>query len=452
MTLTSTTNRVQYSGDGSVTSFAVTFVFWALDDPQLILTVDSTGVETTWTRGTQYTLSGGSGATGTVTVITSPTDYTPATGETLTIRSLLANTQPTDLPLGGDLSSDDLEQQLDQIVRQVQQLSEQVGRSFKLNTTSSESGITLADLKDNAGKFAQVNTAEDGLQYALATSAGTITDPVPVANGGTGSITAAAALTALVAAGTSISNTFTKTQIWTKGADIASASPLVLGTDGNYFDVTGTTGFSQITCTAGTFFMLQFDGALTMTDGANLDLGGTNIVTAAGDRGIFFAVAANTAELIAPFKHESYQRTYNGGAKHGLTAGWEIDTNDNLGLTATCPASKAAATLIMPVTGLKVGDKITAFSLIGQIESAGNTVTLDANLRKLTAAASDVTDGSVGSITQISVTADAIISSAKTGLTEVVAVDETFYVLLTATTTASTDIALQGITVTVSQS
>ena len=29
-----------------------------------------------------------------------------------------------------------------------------------------------------------------------------------------------------------------------KGGDIASASPLVIDTDGNYFDVTGTTNFS----------------------------------------------------------------------------------------------------------------------------------------------------------------------------------------------------------------
>ncbi len=50
-----------------------------------------------------------------------------------------------------------------------------------------------------------------------------------------------------------------------KGADIASASPLVLGTDGNYFDVTGSTGFSAITVAAGALFMLQFDGALTLT-------------------------------------------------------------------------------------------------------------------------------------------------------------------------------------------
>lgn len=108
----------------------------------------------------------------------------------------------------------------------------------------------------------------------------------------------AAMVSTLGAASLTVAQIFTKIQRYTKGGDIASASPLVLDTDGNYFDVTGTTGFSQITCTAGDFFMLQFDGALTMTDGANLDLGGEDIVTAAGDRGLFYAVATNTAQLI----------------------------------------------------------------------------------------------------------------------------------------------------------
>jgi hypothetical protein len=298
MTLTDSTNRVQYTGDGSTTSFAITFVFWDADDPQ-VTHADSSGTETTWTRGTQYTITGGSGATGTLTVVTSPTDYTPALNETLTIKSNLANTQPTSLPAGGELPSGTLEQQLDQIVRQLQQFSETVGRSITLKISSTENDVTIEDLDGNTGKFAQVNAAEDGFTYASVTSSGTITDPVPVANGGTGSTSAATAITALGAAGTGVSNTFTKNQVWNKGSDLSSASPLVLGTTGNYFDVTGTTGFSQITCTSGTLFMLQFDGALTMTDGSNLDLAGANIVTVAGGRGLFFAVATNKAQLLA---------------------------------------------------------------------------------------------------------------------------------------------------------
>ncbi len=102
-----------------------------------------------------------------------------------------------------------------------------------------------------------------------------------------------------IPAALNLAQIYTAIQRFTKGGDIASASPLVLDTDGNYFDVTGTTGFSQITCTAGDTFMLQFDGALTMTDGANLDLGGVNITTATGDRGWFYATATNTAQLIS---------------------------------------------------------------------------------------------------------------------------------------------------------
>lgn len=121
----------------------------------------------------------------------------------------------------------------------------------------------------------------------------------------------------------------------------------------------------------------------------------------------------------------------------------------------TLPASRTAATLIVPIEGLKVGDVITSFHLIGQIESGGNTVTVDAALRKHTAAAGDVADAEVGAITQLSVVADTAMSDANTSpaaLSETVGADETFYVLITATTGAACDIALQGVAVTVTES
>ena len=70
---------------------------------------------------------------------------------------------------------------------------------------------------------------------------------------------------------------------WNKGADVASiANLMTLGSDGNYFDITGTTGLDSIVIqTVGKFVILQFDAILTMTDGGNLLLEG-NFVTAAG--------------------------------------------------------------------------------------------------------------------------------------------------------------------------
>jgi len=85
-----------------------------------------------------------------------------------------------------------------------------------------------------------------------------------------------------------------------KGGDIASASPLVIDTDGDYFDVTGTTNFAAMTVAADRQFTLQFDGALTMTHHAtNLDLPGeANITTAAGDVGVFQSTGADTVQCI----------------------------------------------------------------------------------------------------------------------------------------------------------
>ena len=64
----------------------------------------------------------------------------------------------------------------------------------------------------------------------------------------------------------------------TKGGDISSASPLVIDTDGNYFDVTGTTNFAAMTVESGNFFMLQFDSALTITHGSGIELPGATPV------------------------------------------------------------------------------------------------------------------------------------------------------------------------------
>lgn len=79
-----------------------------------------------------------------------------------------------------------------------------------------------------------------------------------------------------------------------KGADVASASALTLGSDGNYFDITGTTAITSIgTKGVGTVVRLHFDGILTLTHHAT-DLilpTGANITTAAGDEATFVEYA-----------------------------------------------------------------------------------------------------------------------------------------------------------------
>ena len=85
-----------------------------------------------------------------------------------------------------------------------------------------------------------------------------------------------------------------------KGADIASATTLVVGTDGDYFDITGTTAITGMTVTAGRRFTLQFNGAVVLTHHAtNLYLpGAANFTTEANDSLTFIATAANQVRWI----------------------------------------------------------------------------------------------------------------------------------------------------------
>lgn len=175
-------------------------------------------------------------------------------------------------------------------------------------------------------------------------------------------------------------------------------------------------------------------------DGDNeLEIGGTMTVLSDG------SVVRAGRQIVTPIC---------GNAKVGATAGWIITAADNIS-QATLPGSETSSTLIIPVTGLEIGDTFTGLSVSGQVESAGNNVTMVLSVRKTVAVAAGNTDAEIGTDNVGTLTADTLISSATlavTGLTDVVAEGEAFYALLTATTAATTDIALNSIIATVTRS
>lgn len=113
-----------------------------------------------------------------------------------------------------------------------------------------------------------------------------------------------------------------------KGVDVASAAELVLGNDGNSFDVTGTVAITSIATKAvGTTVVLQFDDALTLTHHAT-DLilpTGADITTAAGDIAVFYEYATGDWRCI------SYQRASGQGLLQVLS---EIYTSPDQTITS----------------------------------------------------------------------------------------------------------------------
>lgn len=196
-------------------------------------------------------------------------------------------------------------------------------------------------------------------------------------------------------------------------------------------------------------------------DTGNTTIAGTAAITGAVTMASTLAVTgALSSGAFTPSSvvRTGQKRLYTANAKAGTTSGWVVNAGDNLNSLARLPASQTSSTLVIPLDGLKVGDTITAFHLVGQVESAGGNVTIDAALRKQSAAAADLTDASVGAMTQLALTGgtavDTILSAAntaKTALADVVGADESFYMLITGTTAGSTDIDLMGVAITVTE-
>ncbi|MBE7465461.1 MAG: hypothetical protein HS116_18445 [Planctomycetes bacterium] len=178
--------------------------------------------------------------------------------------------------------------------------------------------------------------------------------------------------------------------------------------------------------------------------------GAQTLVTLGNDQTFSGAITFNATA--GKFVRASQRYRYSGNWKVGGAAGFVVDAANNLS-AATCPASQTAAVLIIPVTQLKVGSIITAFGLLGQIESAGNNVTVDCDLRKQTTAAGDFTDASVSTMTQIAVATDTAIDSTqdKTGLSTTVLQTESYYFKITVTTDAATDVDIRGATLVITE-
>jgi hypothetical protein len=144
MAVSSTTNKVSYSGNGSTTVFAYTFKIFADGDLDVYIR-SSTGTETLKTLTTDYTVSNaGVDGGGNVTFGTAP-----ASGETVVIQRKLALTQGTDYVENDPFPAESHEEALDRLTFITQQMQEELDRSIKASVTntisSTEFAISAAD-------------------------------------------------------------------------------------------------------------------------------------------------------------------------------------------------------------------------------------------------------------------------------------------------------------------
>lgn len=288
-TVTTATNLITYTGDNATTPFSFPYLFY--DEDHLVVTLDGT----TKTITTDYTVTGeGVAAGGTVTFVSAP-----GTDVAIVIQRIVPYVQNTDFSNFDGNPADVTERQFDLNTMMASQVGESSDRNITVPVGTTLTSNDISGIIDSTTRVLVITTAgpatalvgdlDDNLTVVI--SGQTAGDLLVAFDGITWTNVTQASLgllTDVVSDTTPQLGGFLDPNSqyigWDKGGDIASASPLVIDTDGNMFDVTGTTGFSTMTVAADRKFTLQFDGALTITDGAPITLtGNANHTTAAGD-------------------------------------------------------------------------------------------------------------------------------------------------------------------------
>lgn len=140
MTVSSTSNRNDYTGNGATGSYSYTYRIF--QDSDLLVTVkDTSDVESTLTLTTDYTVSGATDLNGgSITLVESGQDWMDGSGNLknnyeLTIRRVVQLTQLTDIRNQGVFFPEIHEDQFDKSIMADQQQQDEIDRAIKLPET-----------------------------------------------------------------------------------------------------------------------------------------------------------------------------------------------------------------------------------------------------------------------------------------------------------------------------
>lgn len=237
MSISSSTNRNDYVGNGATDTYNYTFRIF--DEGDLEVTVrDTSDVETTLALSTDYTLTGvGSSGGGTIVLVNSAQSWLDGDGDlkssyALTIRRVLDLVQETDIRNQGAFYPEIHEDQFDKLVMIAQQQQDELSRSASMPVTVAASAFSPefpASLPSNPGATIIVNDAGNGFEL------GPTADQISSANADAtaAAASAAAALVSETNAGVSETNA---------AASAASAAAVIAGLTASRAVVTNGSG------------------------------------------------------------------------------------------------------------------------------------------------------------------------------------------------------------------
>jgi hypothetical protein len=282
-----------YIGNSTTTVFGFTFKVFSTDQLEVVKLNTSTGVETTLTLITDYTvtLNGNQNSNpgGSVTL-----PAVLATGYNLTLTSSVANLQPTDLTNQGGFYPEVITDALDRATIQIQQMSDDVTRSIKapLSDDPLTMDMTLPVVADRINKILAFDGT--GMPTVVAQSPSSITGNTTIV--GTLDVTGA----------TTLSSTLGVTGATT----LASVGVTGAATVGTTLGVTGATTIQGITVgkgggTISNNTVVGSNALSANTTGVQNNAVGTNalLVNTTGNYNNAFGTNALSSNLIGNFNN-----------------------------------------------------------------------------------------------------------------------------------------------------
>ena len=266
--LTDNAPRVSYTVSTSTTSFAVPFEFF--DDADLVVVVGGT----TKTLTTHYTVSGGNGATGTVTM----TSGNAVSSGTVIIFRDIDFKRTTDFPTSGAFPIATLNTELDRNIALFDDLQDRIDRSIRLTDNDDASTMTIPVKASRLGKILWFN-ATTGVVEAVGNSSTitTIQDAI-----GDNTLT----LTGTITYGSLSDGTITITAFVDED-DMSSNSATLVPTQQSvkaYVDSQVTAQDLDATTDSGTIAIDLDSETLTIAGGEGIDTSATgNTITIAGE-------------------------------------------------------------------------------------------------------------------------------------------------------------------------
>ena len=161
MTVSTTTTSVSYTGNGSTTSFAVTFPFFGTGSTAELEVVErtiATGAEVTKSYSTHYTVTGGDGSTGAVVAGSAPTDTVQ-----WHIRRKTTTTQTSNYVTNDPFPADTLEGDIDRLAMSGQERDGDISQAFRFPDTYT-GGASVTMPEPAASKLLSWNSDADALE------------------------------------------------------------------------------------------------------------------------------------------------------------------------------------------------------------------------------------------------------------------------------------------------